>query len=332
MRSFPALGFAIFCLAPLLALGQQISAPQPQPAGIIGTVTDVRNDAIPAAAVVLDGPAPADHVTATSDDNGFFVFKNLHPAVPYHLTISAKGFDNWTSKPIILQPGQQLDLHDIGLKISALQTTVTAMTSEQIATQEIKLAEKQRVLGIFPNFYVVYKSNPAPLTTKLKYQLAFKTAIDPINFAATGFFALLDQAGDTPNYPQGAVGYAQRFGAAYADGFTDIMIGGAILPSLFHQDPRYFYQGTGTIKSRAMHAIASPFVCKGDNGRNQFNISSIGGDLASGSLSNLYYPPSNRGPGLVFEGTLITTGGRIANALVQEFLFRRFTTHAKNQK
>ena len=33
------------------------------------------------------------------------------------------------------------------------------------------------------------------------------------------------------------------------------MIGGAILPSLLHQDPRYFYQGSGTKKSRALHAL-----------------------------------------------------------------------------
>jgi hypothetical protein len=110
------------------------------------------------------------------------------------------------------------------------------------------------------------------------------------------------------------------------------MIGSAILPSLFHQDPRYFYQGTGTKKSRLAHAMVSPFVCKGDNGHNQVNISSIGGDLASGALSNLYYPPSNRGPGLAFEGALITTGARAVDAVLQEFLFRRITPSAKKQQ
>jgi hypothetical protein len=76
------------------------------------------------------------------------------------------------------------------------------------------------------------------------------------------------------------------------------MIGGAILPSLLHQDPRYFYQGTGTKKSRALHALSNSFVCKGDNGRRQPNYSSIGGDLASAAISNAYYPASNRGVGL----------------------------------
>jgi hypothetical protein len=108
------------------------------------------------------------------------------------------------------------------------------------------------------------------------------------------------------------------------------MIGGAILPSLLHQDPRYFYQGTGTKKARALHAISSPFIAKGDNGRWEPNYSSIGGDLATGAISNAYYPESNRGPGLVFDNALITTGGRMVNGLIQEFVLRRLTPSARN--
>jgi hypothetical protein len=59
------------------------------------------------------------------------------------------------------------------------------------------------------------------------------------------------------DFQQGAKGYGQRFGAVAADGITDITIGGAILPSLLHQDPRYFYQGTGTTKSHLFHAIST---------------------------------------------------------------------------
>jgi hypothetical protein len=110
------------------------------------------------------------------------------------------------------------------------------------------------------------------------------------------------------------------------------MIGGAILPSLLHQDPRYFYQGTGTNKSRALHAITSPFVCRGDNGTPQPNYSTIGGDLASAALSNAYYPASNRGLGLFFGNFLIGTGQRAAANLAQEFILRRLTPKAKHQK
>ena len=114
-----------------------------------------------------------------------------------------------------------------------------------MATQQVKAAEKQRVLGIVPNFYANYDSNPAPMTVKLKFKLALRTAVDPVTIFGIAMIAGLDQAGNTPDYQQGAKGYGQRFGAVAAGGFTDIMIGGAILPSVLHQDPRYFYQGKG---------------------------------------------------------------------------------------
>ncbi|HTW43983.1 MAG TPA: carboxypeptidase-like regulatory domain-containing protein [Acidobacteriaceae bacterium] len=331
MRFTRALVACLLFLLVLLASGQQVTAPQPQSVSIIGTVTDVQNDVLPGATVTLTGPTPADTRTATTDDNGFFAFRDLPSGVAYHVSIRINGFVDYTSATLTPQPGQQTDLGDIKLTLSVVQTTVTAVSEEQIATQEVKLAEKQRVLGIVPNFYVTYDKHPVPLTSKLKFKLAFRTSIDPVNFAGVGFLAAVDQAGDTPNYQQGWLGYAQRYGAEYTDSFTDIMFGGAILPSLFHQDPRYFYQGTGTVKSRFLHAISTPFICPADNGHHEFNISSIGGDVISGAISNLYYPRSNRGAGLVFGGALIDTGARVVNALAQEFIFPRFTSHSKDQ-
>jgi len=189
----------------------------------------------------------------------------------------------------------------------------------------VEVEEKQRVLGIIPNFYVVYEPNPAPLTMKLKFHLALKTSTDAFTVAGVGTFAAINQAGNRPNYPQGWGGYGERIGAAAADGFSDILIGGAVLPSLLRQDPRYYYQGTGTTKSRVYHAISSPFICRGDNGKLQPNYSSVGGDLSSSALSNLYYPQSDRGMGLVFQNFAITTGERMLSTLVQEFVLGRLT-------
>ena len=124
-------------------------------------------------------------------------------------------------------------------------------------------------------------------------------------------------------------GFGKRFAANSADGLSDIIIGGAILPSLLRQDPRYFYQGTGTKKSRIQHAVFHPFVCKGDNGNMQPNYSSLGGDLASSALSNLYYPQSDRGVGLVFTNFAISTAERVATSLVQEFVLRPLMSHSR---
>jgi hypothetical protein len=320
-----------FCLCSTTlssARGQQVSAPSPRPANIYGTVTDTDGAAIPGATVVLRGQQSAASRTVTSNEMGGFELDGVAPTVSYTLTVTAKGFASWTSAEITLAPGQALDLEEIKLGISVVETTVAAQTEEQIATEQVHAAEQQRVFGVIPNFYVVYDKHPVPLTARLKYQLAFRAATDIVSIA--GDFALsgMNQAADTPGYQQGLKGYGQRFGASYADSFSNIMIGGGLLPALLHQDPRYYYLGEGTGKRRALHALASPFVCKGDNGHQQFNISSIGGDLISSSMTNLYYPDHDRGPGLVVQGTLINTGGRLVNALVQEFLLKKHTSNA----
>ncbi len=200
-------------------------------------------------------------------------------------------------------------------------------TTVEIAQEQLHVEEQQRVLGAIPNFYVAYDPNAAPLTPKQKFQLAFKTSIDPVTFALTGVFAGVEQAQNSfPGYGQGAAGYAKRFGANYADGVTSDMIGAVALASLFKQDPRYFYQGTGTVRSRALHAIASSVLCKGDNGRWQFNYSAILGGLASGGISNLYYPAANRsGWAMTFEDSAIGTAEAAVGDLLQEFVIRHLT-------
>ena len=315
-------------VAPIAALGQRAAAPGPQRGSIMGDVTDVDGLVIPDATITLDEPSSSDSQTVTANETGFFVLKNVDPTIPHKIVIKANGFGDWTAPPVTIGPGQQFELTDIKLKAAVVETTVTAVTMEQLALEQTKAAEKQRVFGIIPNFYVSYERNPVPLTPKMKYELAFKAGTDIASIAGDLFIAGLNQAADTPDYQQGWKGYGQRFGAAYADSFSNIMIGGGLLPSILHQDPRYFYQGTGSGKSRALHAISAPFICRGDNGKNEINFSSMGGDLIASSLTNTYYPNSNRGPGLVFSSFFINTGGRIANALVQEFVLRKHTSNS----
>jgi Carboxypeptidase regulatory-like domain len=309
---------------------QDVNPPKLEAGHITGTVTDVGGDTLSGATVVLQSRGLKDPLKVLSDDNGFFEFKQLDSGT-YHVTVTAKEFADWNSPDIMLNPGQYLILTDTKLHIAQATTTVSVVYSpEEIATEQVKLEEKQRVFGIIPNFYVVYDHNPAPLTTRLKFHLALKTSTDIFTIGGVGVLAAINQAGDTPNYGQGWKAYGERVGAGAADGFSDIMLGGAILPSLLHQDPRYYYQGTGTNKSRALHALSSPFVCRGDNGRLQPNFSSLGGDLGSAALSNTYYPPSNRGTGLIFQNFFLATSERMLSSLVQEFLLHRMMPKAKN--
>lgn len=316
------------CATPMVA--QDSSLTDAQPGTVVGTVIDVNGDTVAEATVALQGEDTSDHRTTTSNDNGYFEFHDVKPGVPYHVVITADGFSDWTSPVIALEPQQFKIVADIRLQLQLAETTVRVTeTVEEIATEQVQIEEKQRVFGFIPNFYVVYDPDPVPLTARLKFRLAFKIASDPITGLGIAFLSGVQQAGDTPNYGQGLQGYGKRIGANSADGLTDIMIGGAILPSLLRQDPRYFYQGTGTKKSRIQHAMFHPFVCRGDSGKMQPNYSSLGGDLASSAISNLYYPQSNRGAALVFTNFGISTAERVATSLVQEFILRRLQSRSR---
>jgi hypothetical protein len=314
----------IFCVSfHLVGAAQLISAPEPQTGTIVGTVVDVNDDPVPGAQVSLEGPLAPDRPHVVASQTGFFQFDHLRAGAG-HITVSAGGFANWVSPEVTLKAGQFQELTGIRLNLAEVVTTVqAAIPSEEIATQQVNLAEHQRVLGFIPDFYAVYDSHPVPLPPKLKFQLAFRTLTDPVTLLASGFLAGLDQAADRSHYQQGAEGYFQRLGARYANAFTDDMVGGAVLPSILHQDPRYYYQGTGTKKSRILHAISYPFVCRGDNGQRQPNYSSLGGYFASGAVANAYYPESNRGPKLLFSTALVDMGGSMANGILAEFLMHK---------
>jgi len=323
-RSVRAL-FLYICTA-TMAVAQQLSAPEAQPGTIVGTVLDFRGDEVSRATVVLQGPNRDDVRSIPAQENGSFKFDSVNAGIPYHLSVSAAGFTNWTSKEIVLAPGQYLIMTGINLRLAPVEVTVTVVPSEELAAQQLKAQEQQRIVGVIPNFFVAYEHNAVPLSPKLKFHLALKFLVDPVTNAGFGLNAALYQAGGWPSYSQDLKGFGQRLGATYVGGYTDILVGSAVLPSLLHQDPRYFYQGTGTRKSRLLHALSTPFVTKGDNGHRQFNFSDIGGNLASGAIANAYYPDKDRGVHLVVRSTLIGAGGRMAAAVAQEFLLHKFTS------
>jgi hypothetical protein len=225
-------------------------------------------------------------------------------------------------------------VNDIHLKLEGESTSITVYGSnEEIAVEQVHLAEQQRVLGFIPNFYVNYDGADAvAMTRKLKFKLAMRVARDPISILGIGFMSGIDQAAGRPDYVQGAKGYGQRFGANAAGAFSDILLGGAVLPSLLHQDPRYFYQGTGTTASRMKHAMLSPFICRGDNGNRQINFSSMGGSLGASALAMTYYPSSNRSGGDILVAFGISESARVLAAIAQEFIIPRFTPSLKRTR
>jgi hypothetical protein len=261
-----------------------------------------------------------------SDSNGQFNFAAVSPG-GFKLTVSCNGFVTQIASGV-LHAGESLEEPAIELLLASTASEVRVTASQaEIAQEQLKVEETQRIFGVIPNYYISYAPNPVPLTSKQKFELAWKTSIDPVSFLSAGASAGIQQSQNTfSGYGQGAAGYGKRFGANFANNSIGNFIGAAMLTSVFKQDPRYFYKGTGTTKSRILYAIAASVICKGDNGHWQPAYAAILGGLAAGGISNLYYPASDRvGVKLTFENALIGTAGSAAQNIFQEFFVRRLT-------
>lgn len=188
------------------------------------------------------------------------------------------------------------------------------------AEQDLKVQEKQRLLGLMPQFQVVMNGQAVPLTGGQKWKLALHSAVDPfyIGWAFVvggGYGELVD---NDNGYGWETEGYFKRVGANYADNVNGALIGNALLPQLLHQDPRYFRKGTGSFKSRFLYAALSTIICRGDNGKNQPNVSNVLGNYISGAISNAYYPANERGVALTLEnGTSVTLFGAIGGQILE---------------
>ncbi len=318
------LAVILFLLAPGFSFAQQANG------GINGTVMDHTGAAIAGALVKLIGAGQTPEQNVVTDSEGHFFFSNVAVGL-FHLTITAQGFaaQQFSST---LAGIENATLPPFVLEVAKLKTDVLVTGRQtELAEEEIKVQEKQRLLGFVPNYNVSYLHQAVPLSAKQKFEIAWKTTLDPVSFGITGVIAGVQQwQKDYNGYGQGGEGYAKRYGATYANFFTGTMIGGAILPSLFKQDPRYFVKGDGSAGSRALYAIANAVICKGDNGHWQPKYAEILGSLASSGISNLYYPAKNRqGAGLTFENTGIGIGFGAAGNLFQEFISRKITPRKK---
>ena len=201
------------------------------------------------------------------------------------------------------------------------QQPVAEKSQHDKAEEQIKEQEKQRVLGVVPSFNISYRADAVSLTAGQKMRLAFRSATDPVTFAAgflvAGYHEALD---DDKGFGWGLEGYGKRSGAAYLDAFDGTMIGNGILPAIFHQDPRYFRLGHGTASHRLLYALATNVICKHDNtGKWEPNYSNVGGNIVSGAISNLYYPSGNSGIGQTFTNGFIVTAEGGVGSIFQEF-------------
>jgi hypothetical protein len=299
----------------------------PGTATISGTVSDTDAASIPNARIVLENADTKVTRTTASDTIGNFSFAAIPPG-NYILHINAPGFASWTiTEVIVLHEAEAFVVPHVELGVEEITTSVNAITQEDLAEQQITAEEHQRILGILPNFYVSYVPNAAPLTRKQKFKLARVVSTDPLTFITTGITAGIEQAqGDFSGYGFGFSGYAQRYAATYGNRLSATFLGSALLPSLLHQDPRYFYRGHGHIVTRALYAISTTVMCKGDNGHFQPNYSNVLGNLGAAFIASTYYPRSDhQSVQVTVSDTLLGVAEGAFGTLFQEFLLRHVT-------
>ena len=309
--------------------GPQTPNAQPQtvdvPASISGVVRDVTGATVAGAEVILTDANGSPRSTTVSGERGEFAFSQLPPG-SYRVAVKAENLQPFQSAEIALTAREAYEMPAIFLRVASAHTQVTVRPTEEVAAEQVKAEEKQRVFGVVPNFYTSYIYDAAPLTAKQKFSLVSRTTVDPIAFVSTGIIAGIEQSRKRfPEYGLGAEGYGKRYAAALANEFTRNYLSYAMLPSLFHQDPRYFYQGSGSIGSRILHALSFVVVLRGDTGRPTPNYSFFLGSIGSAALSNVYYPRADRGAGLIFTNVGVGIAARAGGALIREFLLKQIT-------
>jgi hypothetical protein len=302
-----------------------------KPGSVIGTVLDESGAVSVGNVIRLTPEDQSDYREVITGDNGQFSFTNV-PAGHFQLSVSSAGFGKEVYSGD-LAPGQTFLAPPIVLSVATVVTQVKVdVDTVEVATEQVKEEEHQRALGFIPNFYVSYRPDAAPLTTKLKYQLAWKSSTDVVTIGGAAFLAGLQQAGNEySGFGQGAQGYGKRFGAVYGDVVASTFLSGAVFPSLLKQDPRYFYRGTGSKKKRLLYAISNSVMCKGDNGRWQVNYSNMAGVVSGAALVSAYYPTQNRGLEIL-DNSLVRMGESSLAGVVEEFVLRKLTKVGRRQE
>jgi hypothetical protein len=311
---------------------------------IRGVVSDVAGALVPGATIKLEKKKDAARTTGVvkpsdlddiytllretvSGSAGEFEFRDL-PAGSYRALITARGLEPYLSSPFEITAGQQFELPNVALLVGTVGTNVTVFsTSVEVADAELKIETHQRVLGLAPNYYESFVWDAAPLNPRQKFYLATKSRTDPFILLPTTIIAGIETAHNTfPGWGQDAPSYGKRFAAAYGDALFGRFLGAAIFPSIFHQDPRYFYMGSAQpTSSRLWHAISSGIIARGDNGRLQPNYSHVMGNAAAGAFSTVYHPAGTSAGSLAGRNALYGIGGGAVEGLFREFVLNHFT-------
>jgi hypothetical protein len=202
------------------------------------------------------------------------------------------------------------------------QTRSSTKEQQNLQHEQETGTSKDRLFWTMPNFLTMEDAeNIPPLTSGQKFKVVERSLIDPSEFVLIGFVAGLDQASNSnPSYGQGAEGYGKRYALAYADNAIENFMASAVLPSLLHQDPRYYQLGHGGFLKRAGHAISRVVITRTDSGKSQFNYSEVfGAGMAAAISTYSYHPTEERGFGTVASVWGTQIGWDVGTYMIKEF-------------
>jgi len=211
------------------------------------------------------------------------------------------------------------------ISVQETQKTSPAETlpaAQDVAPGQSAAVQEQhpRLFWIIPTYAVSNNKSPHPLSSREKFRLFLKNTTDPYTIGYTAVEAGIQQANnDLSGYGQGGAAYGKRLGAGLADETSAGFFQAYLFASLLRQDPRYMRQGSGPFKNRLAHAIIRPVVTRKDSGGSTFNWSGLLGGIAASSLSNSYYPATDRGVTPTFQRVATGIPFSIIDHLIDEF-------------
>jgi hypothetical protein len=181
--------------------------------------------------------------------------------------------------------------------------------------------QTKRILGIFPNFRAVSANvHLPPQPVKEKFLTATQDSFDYSSFFLPGIVAGFNQAtNDTPEFGQGAAGYGRYYWHAFVDQANENYFVEFIVPTVTHEDTRYYTLGTGGFWKRTGYSLSRAVITRNDEGHDTFNISEVVGAGAAAGISNLYYPSRERDFGNTADRWGQNVGIDAATFLVHEF-------------
>jgi hypothetical protein len=196
-----------------------------------------------------------------------------------------------------------------------------APTAQAPAEQpKSQLKQTIEVLGKRSIFFPELAHERRPLSSKEKFELAVDETIAPSRFLGSAFTAGIGQARDSlHDYGQGWEGYGKRYGSSVASNASSHLLGTGLLPSLTHEDPRYFVKIFGSPKSRILYAMSRVLITRTDDGRSTFNWSNVMGGLMAESLAVSYLPDSERTAGKTFTRFGVRMGFSALDNVVKEY-------------